>query len=523
MSFVSIGTYVAQPTLVDERLAGHTGAQHPPDGGTRWGRRANVLTRVPSSAHPLTMAGTQITFTMGRVDRKASTLRQPIDPFRYVVKVNATAAVTGLVFFSLAVGFAWTMFEPYVPSMIMLPWLWASVLFLLVWLVVDVVFLVRRPNDRELVTVWAAVQMFIRIGSNAIVIATIWFFLWHAPRELQLIMTIFYVAHVPTQTLTMPGNAVVNAIGATIVLGSVAAANLIYGGAYSTIVAVFLIAYAAAMVATAFVVGRLINGSFAQRRISDEAAIRLERAVDTIAAERDAKTRFIATASHDLGQPLQAASLFFDQTMRARDDIARVRAADGVRKAFASADQLLSHMLNHLRLEADAVEPHASRVALTPVFERLVAQYGPASKAAGVAISIAGGDHAAVLDPVLIERALGNLVSNAVQHSGATRVLIAARRHGADRLRLWVIDNGVGVGRIDSTRIFDDYYRGSDSREAVRSGFGLGLSSVRRIASLMGGSAGLDPRWLKGSAFYLEIPHQQKLRANTARVRKARP
>ena len=197
--------------------------------------------------------------------------------------------------------------------------------------------------------------MFLRVGSNAIVIVTIWLFLSHAPRELQLVITVFYVAHVPTQTLTMPQNAVVNGVGATIVLGSVAAANLIIGGDYSTIVAVFVLAYAVAMVAMAFVVGRLINNSFAQRRVSDEAAIRLELAVDTIAAELDAKTRFIATASHDLGQPLQAASLFFDQTMRARDELDRARAADGVRKAFVSADQLLSHMLNHLRLEADAV------------------------------------------------------------------------------------------------------------------------------------------------------------------------
>ena len=135
-------------------------------------------------------------------------------------------------------------------------------------------------------------------------------------------------------------------------------------------------------------------------------------------------------------------------------------------------------------------------------------------------IDIAGSDHVAVLDPVLIERGLGNLISNAVQHSGAKRVLVAARWHGAEHLRLWVIDNGVGVGRIDAGRIFDDYYRGSDSQEAVRSGFGLGLSSVRRISSLMGGSAGLDPRWLKGSAFYIEVPRQRGLRTKLPRVRR---
>ncbi len=72
-----------------------------------------------------------------------------------------------------------------------------------------------------------------------------------------------------------------------------------------------------------------------------------------------------------------------------------------------------------------------------------------------------------------------------------------------------MIDDGVGVGRSDAKHIFDDYYRGVNSQAATRSGFGLGLSSVRRIAGLMGGEAGLDPRWLGGAAFYLQFPLNQ--------------
>jgi signal transduction histidine kinase len=105
-----------------------------------------------------------------------------------------------------------------------------------------------------------------------------------------------------------------------------------------------------------------------------------------------------------------------------------------------------------------------------------------------------------------LERALGNLVHNAILHSGGKRILIGARRRGRDAVRLWVIDDGVGVQRGDTRHIFDDYYRGLNSRAAARSGFGLGLSSVRRIAGIMGGEAGLDPRWARGAAFYLQFP-----------------
>jgi signal transduction histidine kinase len=190
----------------------------------------------------------------------------------------------------------------------------------------------------------------------------------------------------------------------------------------------------------------------------------------------------------------------------ARDEAARSKAADGVRRAFASADQLLSHMLGHLRLEADAVRPYPSRVPLAPLFARIAAQNAPSAAAVGLTIRPLATRQVLTLDPVLLERALGNLLHNAIHHSGGDRVLIAARRRGRAHLRLWVIDNGRGVSRSDGNHIFDDYYRGASLPGGPVGGFGLGLASARRIAGLMGGEAGLDKRWLGGAAFYLQFP-----------------
>ena len=247
-----------------------------------------------------------------------------------------------------------------------------------------------------------------------------------------------------------------------------------------------------------------VRATVAARLASDRAAAALDRLLGQVAAERDAKTRFIATASHDLGQPLAAAALFFDQSLRTTDDLARAKAIDGVRRAFASAEQLLSHMLGHLRLEADAVEPHRSPIGTGPLLARTAALYAPAAAAAGIELRTGGANLVLLLDPTLIDRALGNLVNNAIQHSGARRVVIGARRRGTT-VRLWVIDDGIGVGPIDAPHIFDDYYQAGAGGGAVR-GFGLGLPSVRRLAALMGGSADLDRRWVRGAAFYLEFP-----------------
>ena len=73
-------------------------------------------------------------------------------------------------------------------------------------------------------------------------------------------------------------------------------------------------------------------------------------------------------------------------------------------------------------------------------------------------------------------------------------------------MRIWVIDDGIGVAPIDAPLIFDEYYQAEAGSARRPGGFGLGLSSVRRLAALMGGTAGHDPRWLRGAAFYLDFP-----------------
>jgi len=132
----------------------------------------------------------------------------------------------------------------------------------------------------------------------------------------------------------------------------------------------------------------------------------------------------------------------------------------------------------------------------------------PAARLAGVTILALPSRLLAAADASLTERALGNLVANSIRHAKAHRVLIGARRR-LGRIRLWVIDDGVGVAEADAPRLFEDFVQGSDHGDEVRGGFGLGLASARRMASLMDGAVGLERRWLAGSAFWLELPAAQ--------------
>ncbi len=425
------------------------------------------------------------------------------------LKVHMSAAMMGHALFVAGCYFTYRMFAGLVPPSKMVPWAIGTSIFLVLWLLLEIAVLFRRPSTHELIRVWAPTAQWVLLGSDAVVVASIWLFLPYADQAMGLMMMVFYASHIPTQVLCSPENTEINRVGIVAVLGSAIVCLLLKGGEVELMVAAFLTVFSMVLYFVSNVIRQSTRDAAAERYASEAAEQKLQLALIAVVNERDAKTRFIAAASHDLGQPLQAANLFFDQAMRARDEGARALAAQGVQRAFASAEQLLSHMLNHLRLEADAVQPLLSHIETGSCLRRLKTQYQPVAHTEGLALRVArerGRDTRQLwLDPALLDRALGNLVHNAIVHSGASKLLMFCRSAGAQRLRIYVVDNGVGIGSIDAKHIFQDFYRGSDSRERVKTGFGLGLSSVRRIAELMGGGAGLDPRWIHGSAFYMEF------------------
>lgn len=223
------------------------------------------------------------------------------------------------------------------------------------------------------------------------------------------------------------------------------------------------------------------------------------------AAQRNARTRFLAAASHDLGQPLHSARLFFDQAVRGNDPGRRAVAVAHAEAAFDSVERQLGHMNTYMRLDAGSVVPRLYSVAVGTLLAAVAARASALSAQSGSVVTVVPSRLRIEADPDLLDRALTNLVENSIRHGQATRLLIGARR-SADQIRLWVIDNGVGVAAADIPKLFDDYVRGSDHGDEQRGGLGLGLASVRHIAALLGGTAGIEPRWRSGAAFYIDLP-----------------
>ena len=239
--------------------------------------------------------------------------------------------------------------------------------------------------------------------------------------------------------------------------------------------------------------------SIESARLADKLA--RKRAED----ERDARARFLASASHDLGQPLQSARLFFDQVLHEKDAGRRDQAIAETKAAFAMLARQMNNIVHHLQLETGLVLANLREHSAGLLISETASLAEAAASIAGIEINAVASRLRFTGDRELVERVLSNLADNAIRHSKASRLLIGARRHGS-AIRFLVIDDGIGIPEGDLPHLFDDFVQGSNHGDEVRGGFGLGLASVRRMAALMGGTAGIDTSLKHGAAFYLELP-----------------
>jgi signal transduction histidine kinase len=195
---------------------------------------------------------------------------------------------------------------------------------------------------------------------NAVTVAAFWLEMPYADDALRLMVVIFLFGPITVEVLGSIQRPPARAgwVLTPLVLPiSTALYFVVHWGHYSLPVLLFSLANAYVVMSLRRVVQRAVDRAYAARLAAE--------------AARDAKTRFLASASHDLGQPLQAARLFFDQVMRSPDAPGRETAARRVAWAFDSMEQLLRQMLDHLRLESGSVEAHLGPVAVGPLIARI--------------------------------------------------------------------------------------------------------------------------------------------------------
>jgi CheY-like chemotaxis protein len=173
--------------------------------------------------------------------------------------------------------------------------------------------------------------------------------------------------------------------------------------------------------------------------------------------------------------------------------------------ALGGLNGLLTTILDISRLDAGTIEPASDILSLASMFDRLATEYQPKATERKLDLRIRKRDLFVLTDPALLERALRNLIENALRYTATGGVLVGMRRRGGD-VRIDVIDTGIGIPAGKQTEIFEEFCQLNNPGRDLGKGLGLGLPIVARVASLLGAKVEVSSRPERGSRFSLTLP-----------------
>ena len=218
-----------------------------------------------------------------------------------------------------------------------------------------------------------------------------------------------------------------------------------------------------------------------------------------------AKSRFLAAASHDLRQPLQAINLFVESLSRrvvAPEERELVR---DIKLSLGSLNEMFEHLLDISRLEAGNLPANIRDVSASSIIQSVVQKVRPITAERRLKLKVRGQQSLVRTDPLMLERILQNLVVNAVRYTESGGVLIGCRPFG-DKVRIEVWDTGRGIPAEHMDNIFAEFFRLEHSVQAEPNGLGLGLSIVRRLSELLDHPIHVASRPGRGTVFKLDVP-----------------
>jgi len=239
-----------------------------------------------------------------------------------------------------------------------------------------------------------------------------------------------------------------------------------------------------------------------EKEALSEQLMRQSRDLERLHRER---SRFFASASHDLRQPIHALALFSRSLQRDLQGHPSLPVADRVVEATNAVSGLLNAMLDISKIEAGAVQPAIAPVAIEQVFLRLAQIHGDRAEAAGLPLRFHTLPEVVATDADLVFRVLSNFVDNALKYTQRGGVLVSARVRG-DWLRLAVWDTGRGIRSEHLPLLFDEFYQVDNAHRDISNGLGIGLAIVKRLAALLHARVGLRSAPERGSVFWLDLP-----------------
>jgi two-component system, sensor histidine kinase len=244
-----------------------------------------------------------------------------------------------------------------------------------------------------------------------------------------------------------------------------------------------------------------------QRTLSDK----VEQATAALKAQRDeasnasqAKSRFLAAASHDLRQPMHALGLFCSALVRKVHEPEQKSLIGNIQLSLQAMEGLFESLLDLSRLEAGRVQANMSLTSLSEVLQWLANEFGPAARDKGLRFRVRPSQEWGYVDPTLLRRILLNLTSNAIRYTETRGILIGVRKRG-EVVRFEVWDTGRGIHAADLEAIFDEFVQVEGPGSDKTKGLGLGLAIAQKSAHLMGTRIHVESRKGRGSVFSVDL------------------
>ena len=257
---------------------------------------------------------------------------------------------------------------------------------------------------------------------------------------------------------------------------------------------------------------QLINETLEQRVLQrtqelSEAITELETAREVAENANRSKTRFLAGASHDLLQPMNAARLFVSILRQQAGDEGGEQAqlVKRVDRSLGAAEELLSALLDISKLDSGMYNPDPEVISVDDLFEQLRRRFKPLAANRDLVLRVRPCGRYTFSDRTLLYRILQNFLANAIRYTEQGGVLLACQRRG-DTLRLGVWDTGVGIREEDRQAIFQEFHRLDYAERLEEKGLGLGLAICDRIARMLGHRMDMRSRPGRGSRFSVTVP-----------------
>lgn len=247
----------------------------------------------------------------------------------------------------------------------------------------------------------------------------------------------------------------------------------------------------------------VVRDDMAQR--IDAATSQLRERTEDAERANLAKSRFLAAASHDLRQPMHALGLFIADLARKQHSEESRQLIDRIAASAEAMENLLDSLLDISKLDAGVVTASPRPFALAPLFERIENDYGPVARDRGLRLRVRPTQLWVHSDPLLFERILMNLVSNALRYTLKGTVYVVARKRG-DHVLIEVLDSGVGIPQEEQAAIFQEFVQLANPARDRSKGLGLGLAIVRRLADLLYHPITLRSEPGRGSIFGVMLP-----------------